>query len=155
MTEETIGSQALEFLNQILNTMQFDAHPELVSETDEEVNLTISGESEDIGRLIGRHGQTLDALQYIVSIAINRRADQRCRILLDAEGYRGRHQQALEEKVLQIAEQAKLTGEEAVLEPQSPRDRRIVHMILADDPNIVTYSEGEGDSRRVVISPKK
>jgi spoIIIJ-associated protein len=122
---------------------------------DEEIQITLSGDSNDIGRLIGRHGQTLDALQYIVGIAINRNSQYKIRTLLDAEGYRERHKQTIEAKALEIAKQVKELGEEAVLEPQSARDRRLIHVILADDPDVVTYSEGEGEDRHVVISPSK
>ncbi len=155
MEEETAGEQAAELLGKILRAMDFDAIPKIVSETDEEIRIDITGESEDIGRLIGRHGQTLDALQYLLSIAVNRNQGQRLRILLDAEGYRDRHQQMLESRARELARKVKETGQEAVLEPQSPRDRRIIHVALMDDPDVETYSEGEGDYRHVVISPKK
>ncbi|MEN6521215.1 MAG: RNA-binding cell elongation regulator Jag/EloR [Armatimonadota bacterium] len=157
MVEESgsFGEQALGLLETILNAMQFKVKPELVSEDDEEIQINLTGDSNDIGRLIGRHGQTLDALQYIVGIAINRSSMQKIRTLLDAEGYRERHKQTLENKTLEIARQVKELGEEAVLEPQSARDRRIIHVLLADDPNVVTYSEGEGEDRHIVISPQK
>lgn len=151
----TRGRQALSLIENILNAMRFDATPELVSEDDEEIQINLSGDSNDIGRLIGRHGQTLDALQYILGIAVNRFAPYKIRMLLDAEGYRVRHQQMLEAKAFEIARQVKEMGEEAVLDPQSPRDRRIVHVALADNPDVITYSEGEGDDRHVVISPRK
>lgn len=149
------GVQAIGLLERILAAMQFDARPELVSETEEEVQIEMTGDSIDIGRLIGRHGQTLDALQYLLGIAVNRDRVHKVRVLLDAEGYRERHAQMLEARARDLAARVKTFGEEAVLEPQSARDRRIVHMALADDPDIVTYSEGEGDDRHIVISPRK
>lgn len=149
------GAQAVGFLQRILEAMHFDAQPNLVSETDEEIQIDITGESDDIGRLIGRHGQTLDAIQYLVGIIINRDPLRRVRILLDAEGYRERYNQMLEERVRELAKSVKESGEEAVIEPQSPRDRRVVHMALADDPDVCTYSEGEGNNRHIVISPRK
>jgi spoIIIJ-associated protein len=151
----TSGPVAVSLLETVLKAMEFDAKPELVSETDEEIQIEISGESDDIGRLIGRHGQTLDALQYLVGIAVNKDRYEKMRVLLDAEGYRERHKQTLEARVIDLAEKVKAAGQEAVLEPQSARDRRIVHMVLADDSNISTYSEGEGEYRHIVISPRK
>jgi spoIIIJ-associated protein len=149
------GLQVVEVLGSILDAMDFDAKPELVSETAEEIQVDIVGASEDLGRLIGRHGLTLDALQYLVGIAVNHGSYSKTRVLLDAEGYRVKHQQLLEERVLDIAAKVSETSNEAVLEPQNARDRRIVHVVLADNPDVYTYSEGEGDDRHVVISPKK
>lgn len=151
----TMGQSAVSLLETILKAMEFDARPELVSENPEEIQIEISGETDDIGRLIGRHGQTLDALQYLIGIAINRERYEKMRVLLDAEGYRERHKQALEARILDLAVKVKEAGQEAVLEPQSARDRRIVHMVLADDPEVNTYSEGEGENRHIVITPRK
>jgi len=165
-TNETAGAEAsiadtqavseavMSILQQIMDAAGFDASPRIVSESSEEVQVSIEGDSEDIGKLIGRRGQTLDALQYLVGITANKKSGTRVRVLIDAGGYRARHQAALEQKAREIAEQVKLTGQEAVFEPQSARDRRIVHLALADDPDVYTYSEGEGDERHVVISPK-
>jgi spoIIIJ-associated protein len=150
-----VGERAVALVGTILKAMQFEATPKLVSESDEEIQIDIFGESEDVGRLIGRHGQTIDALQYLVGIAINRDNPYKLRVLLDAEGYRMRHQQMIEAKALDLARRVKEAGEEAVLEPQNARDRRIMHMILADNPDVYTYSEGEGEDRHIVISPKK
>jgi len=149
------AQRALRMLEDVLQAMRLEAQPRLVSETDEEVQIEIVGAPDDIGRIIGHHGQTLDALQYLAAIAVNRHEPGRVRILLDAEGYRDRHRQMLEAKAHEYARKVKETGSEAVLEPQSARDRRIVHMALADDPDVYTYSEGEGEDRHVVISPRK
>jgi len=112
-------------------------------------------EGKDVAILIGRQGQTLDALQYLVSIAANRAEGTRFRVILDAEGYRKRYEDVLIKKAQEYAEAVKAEGQECELEPQPARDRRIIHMALADDPDVYTYSEGEGDRRHVVISPKK
>jgi len=140
-------------LNTILKPMGVDAEPVLKHSDEDEVVIDIVGP--DVAILIGRHGQTLDALQYLVGIIANRTAVSRRRVILDAERYRERHQETLERKAFEYAKAVKAEGKEAVLEPQSPRDRRIVHCALADDPDVYTYSEGEGDDRHVVISPKK
>ncbi|MBI2844143.1 MAG: Jag N-terminal domain-containing protein [Armatimonadetes bacterium] len=149
------GQQALAILEDVLRTMDFDVRPALTAETDEEIQIEFSGASDDIGRLIGRHGQTLDALQYLLAVALNRAYSDRVRVLLDAEGYRERHRQMIEAKAREYARRVKDTGSEAVIEPQNARDRRLMHLALADDPDVYTYSEGEGDERHVVISPKK
>jgi len=125
----------------------------LFEEMARDERVTLAGE--DVAILIGRHGQTLDALQYLVGIIANRDPHARRRVTLDAEGYRERHRQALEKTALDYARAVKDEGKEAVLEPQSARDRRIIHVALAEHPDVYTYSEGEGDERHVVISPRK
>lgn len=149
------SDQVISLLGTILRAMQFDTRPVLLAEDGEEITIDIQGASEDISRLIGRQGQALDALQYLLAVAANRHDMRRTRVILDAEGYRDRHQRTLEAKALDYAAEVKSSGEEAVLEPQNSRDRRIVHMALADDPGVMTYSEGMGDDRHVVISPRK
>ncbi len=149
------SSRAVVILEEIFTAMEFDAHSVVISEDDEEIQIDVQGASEDIGRLIGRHGQTLDALQYLVGITVNRRDYQKVRVILDAAGYRERHKQLLEEKALDFAKKVVETGSEAVFEPQSARDRRIVHMALAGHADVLTYSEGDAEDRHVVISPKK
>jgi len=133
--------------------MQLDAHPEIRSDSNEELVVDLVGS--DLAILIGRHGQTLDALQFLVGIALGRggRGIQK-RIIVDAGGHRERHREALVHQALEYARQVKQAGQEAVLDPQPARDRRIVHTALADDPDVYTYSEGEGDDRHVVISPR-
>lgn len=145
--------ETIRIVRDILKAMEVDAKPLLKSADDEEVTVNIVGD--DVAILIGKHGQTLDALQYIVGLAVAKYSDTRKRLILDAEGYRARHQEIIEARAREYADAVRAEGREAVLDPQNPRDRRIVHMTLADDPDVYTYSEGEGDERHVVISPKK
>lgn len=140
-------------LGDILAAFDIDAKPVLKSADGEEVTVDIIGR--DVAILIGKRGQTLDALQYIIGIIASKRAHMQRRVILDAEGYRRRHAELLERKAHEYAQAVKQEGKEAVLEPQPARDRRIIHLALADDPDIYTYSEGEGEDRHVVISPKK
>ncbi len=140
-------------LAEILAAMKLDTKPVLRSATEEEVTIDLVGSDGAI--LIGRQGQTLDALQYLVGIIANRYVPTRRRVILDAEGYRERHKQLLERKAREYADAVKAEGKEAVLEPQPARDRRVIHMALAEDPDVYTYSEGQGEDRHVVISPKK
>lgn len=137
---------------EIIEPMNVKASVVLKSATPEEIVVDLVGP--EVGILIGRRGQTLDALQYLVGVIVNRRMRCRRRIILDAENYRTRHKEMLERKAREYAKAVKEQGKEAVLEPQCARDRRIIHMALADDPDVYTYSEGEGENRHVVISPR-
>jgi len=120
--------------------------------TEDEVTLNVEGE--DLGILIGRHGATLDAIQLVVAIGANRVADDGVRVIVDAEGYRDRHRQMLEAKARQHAEEAKTTGREVVIPDLKGYERRYMHVALKNDPDVETYSEGEGDDRVLVISPR-
>ncbi len=151
--DDELKARLVKILTDILGAMNLPARPVVRSIQDSEITVDIEGD--DVGILIGRQGQTLDALQYLLSISVNRRSDTRWRVNLDAGGYRDRHNKLLESKAREYAEAVKAHGQEAELEPQSPRDRRIIHLALADDPDVYTYSEGEGSQRHVVISPKK
>lgn len=116
-------------------------------------SLVIAFHGPDSRLLVGRHGQALDALQYLGSLVVNRRAGQRLRLLFDADGYRERRAATLRQLAEDIAAEVKSTGQEAVLDPLSPLERRIVHTALADDPGVRTYSEGEEPERYIIISP--
>jgi spoIIIJ-associated protein len=106
------------------------------------------------GLLIGRHGQTLDALEYLVNrLAVHGEGDGR--FLLDAEGYRERRSRELRETALRLAERARRTSRPQSMEPLGPRERRIVHVALSGDPTVATRSTGEGALRRVVIHPNQ
>lgn len=144
---------AMEVLSVILQAMNLDAKPSLKSADPEYIYLDIVGT--DLAILIGKHGQTLDALQYLLQIAASKKVHSDARIVLDAEGYREKHNKMLEKKALEYADAVKQQQREAVLDPQPARDRRIIHMTLVDHPDVYTYSEGFGDGRHVVISPKR
>jgi spoIIIJ-associated protein len=105
--------------------------------------------------IIGRRGQTLDALEHLVNrIVLRDEADAGVRIALDVEGYRERRQESLEQLARRLAAKARETGRAVTLNPMSPRDRRIVHLALESDPGVSTASEGEGHYRRLVIAPR-
>ena len=140
-------------VGEVVKAMGVDAAPVVRLAGEDEVEMDLVGD--DVGILVGKHGQTLDALQYLMGICAGKTTNVKRRVILDAEGYRQRHKETLEGKAREYANYVKEEGKEAVLEPQSPRDRRIVHMALADNPDVYTYSEGEGENRHVVISPKK
>lgn len=111
---------------------------------------------DDLGILIGRHGQTLDALQYLTNLAANRGVDEgRVRIVLDVEDYRKRREETLVRLAQRLANKVKRKNQRIVLEPMSRHERKIIHMALQDDPQIATYSEGEEPYRKIVIAAKR
>lgn len=150
--DEFTGS-IVKILADVMKAMDMDARPVVRSDDEEEVVIELVGK--ELAILIGNRGQTLDALQYLVGIGANKGGMGRKRLILDADGYRERHREMLEGRAHDYARAVKEHGEEAVLEPQPARDRRIIHMALKDDPDVYTYSEGDGENRHVVISPKK
>lgn len=117
------------------------------------IRLNIDGG--DSGILIGKHGQTINAIQYLVSVIINKHQQKRIRVTVDSEGYRTRREDALRSQALYLANKVHESGEEAVLDSLDASERRIIHTTLADDPYVYTYSEGEDADRHIVISPKK
>ena len=110
-------------------------------------------EGEDAGLLIGRRGETLRSLQFIVNIIVNRNQDKNVRVLLDVEEYRLRRQRSLEELAQRVANKVSATGRSIALEPMPPAERRVVHLALANNPSVTTESSGWGNGRRVSISP--
>lgn len=124
-----------------------------IEEGEEEIRVVCDGS--DVGMLIGRHGQTLDAIQYLANAILFRgRYDERKPVIVDAAGYRVRRQATLDELALRMAEQASATGQRVELEPMTAVERKIVHEKLKDDPEIETASEGTEPNRFVVIFPR-
>ena len=125
-----------------------------VDEGEGEVTATVTGP--DLGVLIGRHGQMIDALQYLANAIAHRAVgEERRRIVVDAAGYRSRRAATLEGLARRSAEQASATGRPVPLEPMSAVERRIVHEALKDDPEVATASEGADPNRYVVVLPKR
>jgi len=110
---------------------------------------------DDLGILIGRRGQTLSSLQYIVRLILAHQAKAWVPIVIDVEGYKQRRYGALQALALRMAEQVKVKGRSFALEPMPAYERRIIHLALADDPDVTTESVGEGEARKVVIMPKE
>lgn len=146
------ADQAREFLDNVLKAMGLDVTVEM-SKQDEGVLFNLRGEN--LGALIGKHGQTLDALQYLTNLAAHRDAEDRLRITIDIEDYRKRRAETLTSLAKRLASQVKRRGEKVVLEPMTPNERKIIHMALQDDFRISTFSEGEEPYRKVVIALKK
>ena len=144
---------AVSALQRLLELMGFSASIDSVAgEQPGEICLRIS--SDAVGLLIGRHGQTLDALEYLVNRIVGHK-EESARIVLDAEGYRDRRRRELVDVARRLAARVKETGQAEALDPLSPRERRIVHMTLANDPTVSTRSAGEGASRHVVVLPER
>lgn len=143
---------ANDFLKQIFTTMKISVSVEKIT-TEDHVLFNLRGN--DLGVLIGKHGQTLDALQYLVNLAANRDSVERVRVLLDVEDYRKRRADTLTQLALRLADKVKRRGEKVILEPMSSHERKIIHMALQNDHRIATYSEGEDPFRKVVIALKR
>jgi spoIIIJ-associated protein len=143
---------ARELLERVVATLGLDASIR-VEDDDDEVRATVTGA--DLGVLIGRHGQMIDSLQYLAN-AIAHRAlgDERRRIVVDAAGYRARRAATLEALAQRTAERASATGRRVELEPMSAVERRVVHEVLKDDPEVTTASEGIEPNRYVVVVPR-
>lgn len=107
-----------------------------------------------MGVIIGKRGQTLDSLQYLVNLIVNRGDGDYVNIILDAENYRSKRKQTLEMLAYNLARKAKTLKKDITLEPMNPYERRIIHFALQNDRYVTTHSEGDGSSRYVVISPK-
>ena len=145
------AEEAKKFLAGVFNGMDLDVTMEkMVNE--ERILLNLRGKG--LGILIGKHGQTLNALQYLTNLAAGRLYHHRYFVMLDVENYRSRREQTLTALAKRLAEKAKRTGESVELEPMEPGERRIIHLALQADPDIVTDSEGEGSGRHVVIRLK-
>src|SRR5690625_4607465 len=140
------------FLAGILERLGISAGIEM-REDENIVHMNVTGS--DLGLVIGRKGQTLDSIQYLVNIVANRQGRVRVRIVIDAEGYRERREQFLRGMAQRMAERVRRRGRKAVLEPMSALERRVVHMALRDEPEVATYSEGKDPYRRVVIVRKR
>ena len=145
---EVVASTAEEFVTGLLQAAELDA--EVVSSvTEDAARVEVSGEG--MGVLIGRRGQTLDAVQELTRTAVQHRLKSRVRVLVDIEGYRARRQASLADYATAMAERAKARGTEIELEPMSAYERKIVHTAVADVPGTSSYSEGEEPQRKVII----
>ncbi len=138
-------------LDRILDELDLDADVE-IDESDEEILAEIEGD-DDLGILIGRRGQTLDALQLLCYRAAFRGSSDRKRVTVDAAGYRERRRDLLTEEAEIAADRATRNGEAVRLEPMSASERRMVHEVLKDRSDVETYSEGDDPERRVVVAP--
>lgn len=161
VNENEIAGEARDVLETLLDLMEIPASiaplSEMITEeeTGESAGVTLNIEGEDLGILIGRRGQTLACLQYIVKLIVGHRTKVWRPIIIDIEGYKQRRSDALQALAWRMAEQVKAKGTAVVMEPMSAFDRRTIHLALAEDLEVTTESSGDGEARRVVIIPRE
>ena len=152
--KETLQDKAIEFLEQVFDAMNMAVDISVeYNETEKEMNVNLKGD--DMGILIGKRGQTLDSLQYLVSLVVNKSSSDYIRVKLDTENYRERRKETLETLAKNIAYKVKRTKRSVSLEPMNPYERRIIHAALQNDKYVVTRSDGEEPFRHVIISLKR
>ncbi|KUG02574.1 rna-binding protein jag [hydrocarbon metagenome] len=137
----------------LLDKMKIDYKIERVELDQEKVRINIVGK--DMGLVIGRKGETLNALQYMTSLIVNKSREEKLRIVLDVEDYRRKKEKSLEKLAVKLADKVKATQKNVVMRPMSPQERRIIHTVLQGDPQVTTYSTGDEPNRKVVITMKK
>ncbi len=149
-TEENQNDKASMFLNKILPLMGIEAKVEVDETEDNGLNVNISGEK--MGIVIGRRGETLDALQYLTSVIVNKDREEYVKVTVDTENYRAKRTETLEKLANKVAEKVIRNGRNMTLEPMNPFERRIIHSALQANEEITTYSVGEEPNRKVVVS---
>lgn len=150
---EAKESDATKYLEDILSKMGFDGAKVTVKEVSEDLYFEIASD-EDYGNIIGRRGETLDALQYITRLFVNRASDDNKRVSLNVGDYRERRKETLKGLAARQAERALRIGRSCTLEPMNPYERRIIHTAIQGIDGVTSHSVGEGDNRRVVIIPE-
>ena len=148
--EETV----IDFLKSVLSAM--DMEVEIIVKVDEnEKSIDVELKGEDMGILIGKRGQTLDSLQYLTNLAVNKHSENYYKVKVDTEDYRKRRKDTLENLAKNIAYKVKRTKRSVALEPMNPFERRVIHSALQNDKFVTTHSEGEEPYRHVVVTLKK
>lgn len=152
--KSSIDGKAVDFLKEVFAAMNMavviDAK---FDETNNNLDIDLSGD--DMGVLIGKRGQTLDSLQYLVSLVVNKDVQDYVRVKVDTEDYRRRRKETLENLAKNIAYKVKRTKRAVALEPMNPYERRVIHSALQNDKYVTTHSEGDEPFRRVVVTLKK
>ena len=150
----SLEGTAVDFLKDVFRTMNMEVEIDVVYDADEKT-MDIDLKGDDMGILIGKRGQTLDSLQYLTSLVVNKYTEDYIRVKLDIENYRERRKETLETLARNIAYKVKRTRRPVSLEPMNPYERRIIHSALQNDRYVVTRSEGEESFRHVVVSLKR
>lgn len=150
---EAVQEKVKAFLAELLGAMGIQA--QIQTHFSDEGIMEVSIEGEGMGVIIGKRGATLDSLQYLATLVVNKGREDHVRLKLDTEGYRARRQETLEKLALNLAKKVKRTGHRVVLEPMNPYERRIIHSVLQSDRSVETHSDGEEPYRKVIISPKR
>lgn len=150
--EPSAAEDLREFLADAIERMGLEAGVDVHDDGDV---ITADLDGPDLGILIGRHGQTIDALQYIAAIAVNRRRQSRRRVVVDAEGYRDRRAVSLHSMADRVAQRVARDREPVTLKPMSAAERKVIHLRLKDHPRVETVSEGQEPNRAVIVVPRR
>ena len=150
----TIEDHIKIFLDQVFEAMNMKVEI-VIQKSDEENVYDVDLKGDEMGVLIGKRGQTLDSLQYLTNLAINKHAENYVKVKLDTEDYRKRRKETLENLAKNIAYKVKRTKKPVSLEPMNPFERRVIHSALQNDRYVVTHSEGDEPYRHVVITLKR
>ncbi|MCX7599231.1 MAG: KH domain-containing protein [Armatimonadetes bacterium] len=148
-----VAKKAREFLEGFVQLMGIEAEVALRYTGSDEVQIELVGA--DLGLLIGRYGSTLDAIQLLTAAAANKSVTRGARVILDAENYRQRRRETLENLAAAAAAKARRTRQPVELTDLRPHERRIIHLALRDNPDVETYSEGEGNRRKLIVAPRQ
>lgn len=151
--DEATARQVTEFVQSLLDTSPLQVQVVLRGMHARYADLELVGR--DVAYLVGKSGEVIDSLQYLLNMIVSRRVHPQARLVIDGGGWRRRREERLRNQVMVIALEVKQRGEEAVLPPMPAHERRIIHNALKDDPEVNTYSEGDEPNRRVIISPRK
>lgn len=143
-----------EIAEKILSLLGIEVKIE-VEEDKENKAVKIQIETSEPGILIGYHGETLSSLQMLLGIIVSKKVGEWTRIVVNIGDYRERREEVLERMALSAAQKAKFSGEPVILPPLSAQDRRVIHLTLSGHPDVTSESEGEGESRRLVVKPRK
>ncbi|MDP2727164.1 MAG: RNA-binding cell elongation regulator Jag/EloR, partial [Dehalococcoidia bacterium] len=157
--QQDIAASAKEVLEKILDLLGLETEVEVHAPSpygieEGQVSCVLDIQGTEMGVLIGRRGKTLFALQYLVNLILSKRYRSRVKVFVDVEGYRRRRQDSLRALALRMAEQVLSSGQSVTLEAMPPHERRIVHLTLQSHPHVITESVGEGEDRKVIISPR-
>lgn len=152
--KSSIEDEVKKFLTSVFNAMNMEVEI-IINKNEDEKFLDVELKGDDMGVLIGKRGQTLDSLQYLTSLAINKHRDDYYKVKIDTEDYRNRRKDTLENLARNIAYKVKRTKRAVSLEPMNPFERRVIHSALQNDKYVTTHSEGEEPYRHVVVTLKK
>jgi len=155
LVTDEIAEFAVKKCEEILELARFEGEVKLKYKKGFVLNLDISNVGDDLGRIIGRNGSCLQALQTLIKFFIIRKFEVSLKVVIDAGDYKNRYQSQMKRSALKAAEDVISTGESVSLEPMSSTDRRVVHVLFENHHDIITRSEGEGDARHIVLMKRE
>jgi len=150
----TLASDAIETVNQLLQRLKVSATASIRTSGDDETGPTIDIQGDDSGLLIGKRGETLQSMQFLVNLMLGKRGNHPL-VVVDVEEYKERRSRSLEAMASRVAERVASSGRPITLEPMPPSERRVIHVALANHPGVTTESVGSGAMRKVTVYPKR